>query len=141
MPGSPSWVDSTGRTGASPEGQGAAGTPRTHHDLQGLLDTITDEVVVDGSLDLHLVEADLQGHNDVRHRHRGPGWDCYSLLVALLGGGQATEGWIVEQFHPHLPGGESMGSGEHATDSLPQVPVPSMPLLRQGRTLRFSASR
>ena len=40
MPGSPSWVDSTGRTGASPEGQGAAGTPRTHHDLQGLLDTL-----------------------------------------------------------------------------------------------------
>ena len=49
--------------------------PRTHHDLQGLLDTITDEVVVDGSLDLHLVEADLQGHNDIRHRQRGPGWD------------------------------------------------------------------
>lgn len=69
--------------------------PRTHHDLQGLLDTITDELAKNSSLDLHLLEADLQGDNDIRHCHGGLGRDFNNLVVAFLGGGQAAEGWVV----------------------------------------------
>lgn len=83
--------------------------PRTHHDLQCLLDTITDEVTIDSSLDLHLLEAGLQGDNDIRHSHGGLGRDFDNLIVAFLGSGQAAEGWVVQQFHPHLQEREGPG--------------------------------
>lgn len=90
-----------------PEGRQEAGTLKTHHDPQSLLDTIGEEEVKDGGLDLHLLQADLQGHEDERHGQGGCGIDGQNLLVTLLGSGQAAEGWVVEEFHPHLMGRES----------------------------------
>lgn len=72
------------------------GAPSTHHDLQGLPDTVTDEKMVDGSLDFHFLQAGLEGHDDIRNGQRGLRGDGYGLLVTPLGGGQAAEGWIME---------------------------------------------
>lgn len=98
--------ESRSTAGRRPE---AAGAPRTHHDLQCLPDTITDEVAIDSSLDLHLLEADFQGDNDIRHSHRRLGRDFDDLRVALLGSGHAAESWVVQQVHLHLQGREGPG--------------------------------
>jgi hypothetical protein len=57
--------------------------------------------------------------------------------VALLGGGQAAEGWVVEQFYPHLPGRER--SGQMCTEGHPP-PFP-YPASVTRVTLRLSFSR
>jgi hypothetical protein len=76
-------------------------------------------VIEDSSLDLHLLLADLQGDNDIRYSHRGLGRDFDGLEVAILGGGHAAEGWIMQQFHPHLQGRE--GQGRCVREELGQV--------------------